>query len=149
MVVRLAPQESMVRIDNRVPPDLSRVIRFSSLVSVAVLLCWSLGVARPGWAHGILVDSRPSVGETVPAVSGLDLRFNVRIEPAFSRVSLTGPSGEHMPLRAMPYRAAAPNRLEAVAPALRPGRYTVHWKVLTVDGHISEGTFPFRIRPES
>jgi methionine-rich copper-binding protein CopC len=31
--------------------------------------------------------------------------------------------------------------------ALDPGLYTVHWRVLTVDGHLTHGSFSFRISP--
>lgn len=105
------------------------------------------GVAHQAPAHGVLLESSPRSRETVASVKRLDLRFNSRIEPAFSRVRLVDPSGEPLPLQAVPYGAAEPNRLQAAVPDLRPGQYTVHWRVLTVDGHITEGVFSFRIRP--
>ena len=33
------------------------------------------------------------------------------------------------------------------APPLAPGRYTVHWRVLSVDTHVTEGTFAFTVAP--
>ncbi len=79
------------------------------------------------------------------AAPELDLRFNSRIEPAFSALLLTGPSGEQVRLRAGFSEPEGPNRLAALLPPLGPGLYTVHWRVLTVDGHVSHGSFSFRV----
>ncbi len=34
----------------------------------------------------------------------------------------------------------------AIAP-LKPGKYRVYWSVIAVDGHHTEGHYPFRITP--
>lgn len=92
-----------------------------------------------------MLESTPGAGDTArPTLSRLDLRFNVRIEPALSRLRLVGPSGADVPL---PPKAAAPSpdRLAAALPPLEPGAYTVHWRILTKDGHVSHGRFSFQI----
>ncbi|MBI2153363.1 MAG: copper resistance protein CopC, partial [Candidatus Rokubacteria bacterium] len=33
----------------------------------------------------------------------------------------------------------------ASLPALGPGGYTVHWRILSVDGHVSDGRFSFEL----
>jgi methionine-rich copper-binding protein CopC len=98
----------------------------------------------PAAAHGVLLESKPGARETAREVRGLSLRFNSRLEPAFSRLRLTGPSGEPVLLQAVP-PAGEPNRLTAALPALGPGMYTVHWRVLTVDGHITHGNLRFQV----
>jgi methionine-rich copper-binding protein CopC len=72
-------------------------------------------------SSGVLLESVPKARETVAVVKRLDLRFNSRIEPA------------------------GPNWLTAPLPPLEPGLYTVRWRVLTVDGHLSGGSFSFRV----
>lgn len=112
----------------------------------AVLL--SLGVvasAQPAGGHGVLLESVPRARETIAVVKRLDLRFNSRIEPAFSGLRLIGPSGEEMQLDAVVSETAGPNWLTASLPPLEPGLYTVRWRVLTVDGHLSGGSFSFRV----
>jgi methionine-rich copper-binding protein CopC len=37
--------------------------------------------------------------------------------------------------------------LRVSLPALPAGRYTVAWRVLSVDSHVTEGTFSFRVAP--
>jgi methionine-rich copper-binding protein CopC len=38
-----------------------------------------------------------------------------------------------------------PRRASVGLPALKHGQYTVKYRVLSVDGHIVEGTFPFEV----
>jgi methionine-rich copper-binding protein CopC len=73
------------------------------------------------------------------------LRFNSRIEHSLSRVSILDPSGRRMPLREIV--SPAPDRLTVPVPGLAPGTYTLEWQVLSVDGHITRGSFPFRVAP--
>jgi methionine-rich copper-binding protein CopC len=76
--------------------------------------------------------------------SGIVLRFNSRIEKALSRVTVTGPRDEPLPLP-----QAAPNagsdRLVVQLPSLEPGVYLVRWKVLSADGHVTQGAFRFTV----
>jgi methionine-rich copper-binding protein CopC len=107
-----------------------------------------LGVPQGALAHAVLLESTPGTSEAVSEAGSLDLRFNSRLEPAFAQIRLARPSGEAAPLRVGLSRVA-PNRLTAALPALDPGVYTVHWRVLTVDGHVNHGSFSFRIAPPS
>lgn len=114
---------------------------YASLLPFVVLL----GVAHEAPAHGVLLESSPRSRETVASVKQLDLRFNSRLERAFSHLRLAGLSGEQVSLEAVPSETAGPNRLRAGLPPLGPGLYTVHWRILTVDGHVTQGNFSFRI----
>lgn len=98
----------------------------------------------PAVAHGVLIESTPRADEAARDVKAVTLRFNSRVEPAFSQLRLTGPSGELVPLQATP-SAAEPNRVAAALPPLGPGTYTVHWRILTVDGHVTHGSFRFQL----
>lgn len=105
-----------------------------------------LAMAGPAAAHGILLESTPRSGETVAVgVSRVDLRFNSRVEHTLSRILLAGPSGEPVRFPAGPSETPTPDRLTAPLPILSPGLYTVHWRVFTVDGHLSHGRFSFQI----
>jgi methionine-rich copper-binding protein CopC len=39
-----------------------------------------------------------------------------------------------------------PRRLWVSLSALEPGRYTVRFRVLSVDGHVVESSFPFSVK---
>lgn len=119
----------------------------SSVVRVSALLLSLVVVApaQPAAGHGVLLESVPMPRETVTVVKRLDLRFNSRIEPGFSGVRLIAPSGEEMRLHAVVSETAGPNWLTASLPPLGPGLYTVRWRVFTLDGHLSNGSFAFRV----
>ena len=105
-------------------------------------------IPAPASAHAIIVESLPTVNATVPGPD-LDvlLRFNSRIDRARSSVSLTAagtPQGAKpvtLPLGAV----GTPEVLKTHASGLAPGRYTLRWQVLSVDGHITRGDIPFTV----
>jgi len=87
-----------------------------------------LGAPGPAVAHGILLDSKPKAGETTPlGVSLVELRFNVRIEQGLSRLRLTGPSGQDVPLPGGPAKSAGLAQLTVAFPPLAPVLDTRHW----------------------
>lgn len=104
---------------------------------------------RSAGAHGLLLESIPKAAETAPrGTSLLELRFNVRVEPNLSRLQLTGPAGAPIPLPSDLSSATGPNHLAARLAPLEPGHYTVQWRILTKDGHVSHGKFSFEIAEE-
>lgn len=105
------------------------------------------GVPRLALAHALVLESSPRADEVVKgSPERIFLRFNSRIEKALSRITLTGPRS-----RAVPLRVADPdpslNHLAVRIPPLEPGEYLVRWKVLSADGHVTEGTFRFAVAP--
>lgn len=92
-------------------------------------------------AHAVLVESTPPAdAEVVGAKVELHLRYNSRIDAKRSRLSLKGPGGARtLP----PAPGASEAELMARAEGLSPGRYTLFWDVLSVDGHVSRGQVPF------
>lgn len=114
-------------------------------VSSVLLSLVMVASAQPAAGHGVLLESVPQAREIVTVVKRLDLRFNSRIEPAFSAVRLTGPANERVALPTGASKVTEPDRITVVLPPLAPGPYTVHWRVFTVDGHLSNGSFAFRV----
>ena len=109
-------------------------------VALAALLLGA-GVAS---GHAFLDHAEPRVGSTVKAAPAqVRVWFTQDLEPAFSTIEVTGPSGQrvdegkpliegkvmHVPLRAD-----------------QPGTYRVKWRVLSVDTHTTEGDFSFKVR---
>lgn len=114
---------------------------------VVLALAASAGVA-PVAAHGVLERSDPRAGarlHTPPAQ--VRLWFAGGLEPAYSRARVLDESGR--PVDAGDSRLDAGNRALLVVPVppLAPGRYRVEWRVLAVDGHVTEGSFRFEIAP--
>ena len=115
--------------------------RASSLLAAALVLL----SAPAGHAHSLLLSSVPSAGAVVDGARAVSLRFNNRIEKKLSQIRLVSPAGEAQPLTLR--TGGAVDSLEAPLPPLGPGRYRVDWRVLSTDGHVVSGSFPFSVSP--
>jgi methionine-rich copper-binding protein CopC len=100
-----------------------------------------------GLAHAVLVKSVPAQRATlVEAPPRVELWFNERLEPAYSKASVTNEAGAQVDLRDVVVSAEDPRRLSVSLPALAPGRYTVSFRVLSVDGHVVESRLTFTVK---
>jgi methionine-rich copper-binding protein CopC len=113
--------------------------RNSILVTLFVLLAGTL----PASAHAFLDHADPRVGNTVKSSpAAVTLWFTQRLEPAFSNAQVTDASGATVSTG----RASVNGTVMRVGVRpLPPGTYRVHWKVLSVDTHTTEGNFSFRV----
>jgi methionine-rich copper-binding protein CopC len=108
----------------------------------------AIGVAGPSAAHAFLQQASPRVGSAVtPAPNEVRLSFSEPLEIAFSRFTVTGPPGFG---GLGPVSLAANDRRVLTGQLRGPtpsGRYTVHWRVVSIDGHATEGDFHFDVKP--
>jgi methionine-rich copper-binding protein CopC len=114
-----------------------------SLMLAAVLCAVATTAAL---AHALLDHATPGVGATVTASpSELQLTFTQEIAPAFSDVEVTTADGVVIVAK----KAAGSGntlRLGLIQP-LKPGVYTVSWRVTSIDTHRSSGKYKFTIAP--
>jgi methionine-rich copper-binding protein CopC len=113
------------------------------LTGLAALALWP----ALALAHAVLVKSVPAqraaLAEPPPRI---ELWFNERLEPAYSKASVTNEAGTQVDLRDVAVSAQDPRRLSLSLPALAPGRYTVSFRVLSVDGHVVESKLSFTVK---
>jgi copper resistance protein C len=97
----------------------------------------------PAGAHAFLDHASPLVGSTVQtAPREVSLFFTQKLEPAFSSVEVNDASGA----RVDSGKAQVSGSTMSVGlKALGPGTYKVHWHVLSVDTHKTEGNFSFHV----
>ncbi|HWP56850.1 MAG TPA: copper resistance protein CopC [Candidatus Acidoferrales bacterium] len=111
-------------------------------VSVWVMLWPSIAAA-----HAYLVKSVPARRATLfNAPSKIQLWFNERLETRYSTITVTDAHGQRVDLGNSEVVAADPKQLTVGLKPLSPGRYTVQFRVLSVDGHVVDQNFPFTIR---
>jgi methionine-rich copper-binding protein CopC len=109
----------------------------------AALLAWDPGAAT---AHAIVLESEPAGGSTLAEPPArIYLRFNSRLEKRLSRVTLTTADGRPVPVAAKADGSEQADRIVLPLGRLLPGAYLVHYKVLAVDGHITEGALRFTV----
>ncbi len=102
----------------------------------------------PVWAHAHLVNAIPAVGATVTGVDTLRLNFSEGIEIKFSKVEVMGADAAPIALAAVALDPADDKAVVISLPGrLAAGTYTVHWTVVSVDTHRTQGTYTFTIAP--
>jgi copper resistance protein C len=116
-----------------------------------LLGAWVLGLAllspTAALAHAVLVKSVPAQRSTLTeSPPRVELWFNERLEPAYSRASVTDGAGAQVDLRDALVSKEDARRLSLSLPPLQPGRYSVKFRVLSVDGHVVESSLTFTIK---
>ena len=115
------------------------------LALAAALLLGSIAAAS---AHAHLKIATPAPDSTVAALpTELRLGFTEGVNLKFTGVAVTGPAG------AVPTGAAAlapgDNKIliVPVSGPLAPGSYKVDWHALATDGHKTDGSYGFTVKP--
>ena len=112
--------------------------------ALAVLL-WG---ATSAGAHAFLDRADPRVGSTVRTPPAqVRLWFTESLEPQFSSVQVLNQGGQRVDKGESQVDLSNPAVLRISLPPLPPGTYKVIWRVLSVDSHVTEGDFTFRVAP--
>ena len=72
--------------------------------------------------------------------------FNERLEPKYSSASVLDPEGKRVDADNAQVSAEDPKQLTVALKQMSAGRYIVKFRVLSVDGHVVEQSFPFTVR---
>ena len=120
-----------------------KLIRRSFVISIAVAFCWLVS-SQTSSAHAILVEATPSPNSKVAGPNiAIKLRFNSRIDPDRSRLTLVLKDGTTRKLEIQKQQSA--DTLTSQITDLGSGACTLRWQVLATDGHITRGEFVFEI----
>lgn len=117
-------------------------------ITLGVVILWTLvlllAVAELAKAHAILVESIPAHGAALEAGPQIImLRFNAKLEPSMVRLNLVDINQARTPLDTM--QDSTVDRIMVEVPSLSPGVYTLVYKVLSRDGHVTEGSVRFTV----
>ena len=122
----------------------------AAAVTVALLLGVSPVTLPRANAHAIVLESVPARDAVLDrAPERVILRFNSKIEKRLSRITLA--TGKEMPVPVSILTDGAdgdqqPDRLVVPLRPLPPGGYVLRYKVLSADGHITEGALKFTVK---
>ena len=101
----------------------------------------------PAQAHAFLIRASPAVGSTVHTLpTEVRIQYSEPLEPAYSTAHVEDAGGATVSTAAH----VDPNEKSVlIVPlnVLKPGRYKVIWKVLSVDTHVTNGSFTFTVAP--
>jgi copper resistance protein C len=105
-------------------------------------------VSLAAHAHAFLDHADPKVGSTVAAPPGAArLWFTEPLEPAFSSIAVLDANGHRVDAGQPQPDAHDPLLLQVPLTRLAPGEYTVVWRAVSVDTHVTQGRFTFRVAP--
>ncbi len=119
-------------------------MKLSTSIFLVALFLWLPSLAS---AHAYLVKSLPPGRATLfAAPAKIQLWFNERLEPRYSSAAVLDAEGKRMDRDDAQVSPDDPKQLAIGVKQLQAGKYTVKFRVLSVDGHIVEQSFPFTIR---
>lgn len=138
-----------MRKDSHFNSVLSKVL--ASIKASAVVLNFALIVLifypNTVFAHAELIKSEPASRATLTtSPEQIKLWFNEEIEVDYASLSLTDKSGKVL-TDAKPM--GLPDDAKSIyleLPELEKGRYTVNYRVLSVDGHVMESEYKFTVK---
>ena len=101
-------------------------------------------VPTSSWGHAVLIESIPPHQATLTASpQTVLLRFNAALERVMTHVYLMDHRKTRTPLDDVD--ESKPNEIVVHPPKLSPGVYTILYKVLARDGHVTEGSIRFTV----
>src|SRR4029078_1905677 len=103
-------------------------------------------------AHSRLLSSNPVAGSVLDSPpTQIQMGFSEGVGLEFSYIKLLDRSRAEFPVGALSHPGGDPTQVSAgIGSTLRPGTYTVVWRVISgVDGHLTAGSFAFRVRDPS
>lgn len=114
-----------------------------------LLVCATLGLmAGLAWGHAALVRSTPAQRAMLARPPDrVRLWFSEPLEAKFAAVSVWDASGKQIDQQDGLVGPEDPKAMSVGIPTLGPGTYTVKYRVLSVDGHVVEGSYRFTVRP--
>ena len=97
-------------------------------------------------AHVFLKDADPGVGSTIQrSPSEIRIRFTENIEPAVSSIQVFDASGKEVDKGDLHLDRSDHALLHVSLPLLGAGIYKVVWRMVSVDTHVTNGNFTFRV----
>ena len=119
---------------------------FKTAFLLGILTLATLTHAR---AHAFIDHADPAVGGTVkPPPTGVRLWFTESLEAGFSRLQVFDTTGKEVDKKDARVDPKNPHEMSVSLPAgLGAGTYKVVWRAVSVDTHVTQGDFTFRVEP--
>lgn len=112
------------------------------ILSIAVLLA----CLPSAWAHAFIDHAEPAVGsklDSPPRV--VKIWFTERLEPALSKIQVFDSRGSEVDKQDTKVDPANAQLLFVSLPVIKTGKYRVIWRVVSVDTHVTNGSFEFEL----
>ncbi len=116
------------------------------LTSLLMMLSFAFQV-KVAMAHAALIKSDPPRRATLSTPpKQIQLWFNEKIEGSYASVTVRDSNKNSVTENTPESVTDDPKSVVLSLPPIESGRYTVHYRVMSVDGHVIESSFDFSIK---
>jgi methionine-rich copper-binding protein CopC len=116
-----------------------------TLVLAASLFALMAGGLVNASAHSFPEAQSPAAGETLEAPPGqITIKYDAPIEKLFASLQVLDAAGKDETVGA-PEISSDQSTLSVKVNSLKPGDYTVKWRVVCVDTHHTQGSYTFTV----
>ena len=113
---------------------------------LGLLLLLLFGAVDPLEAHAFLKHATPDVGSRMArSPNEVKILFTEAIEPAFSKIQVFAESDKEVDKGDVHRDSSNHALLKVSLPPLGPGTYKVVWRVVSIDTHVTRGSYTFRV----
>ena len=120
-----------------------RIAAFATLLVMLSLLIQTNLVM----AHATLVKSDPPRRASLSSPpKHIQLWFNEKIEGSYATVTVVDSNKNSITENSPEVVSDDPKSIILNLPQIEPGRYTVQYRVMSVDGHVIESSFDFNVK---
>ncbi|MBL8074730.1 MAG: copper resistance protein CopC [Nitrospira sp.] len=121
------------------------------VLQVCVSLVVALGMpVAPALAHSMLVKAEPPRRAVLTkSPSQVRLWFNEKIEGDYASLVVLDDKKQSISDVKPTLASDDPKSIILPLPELLPGKYTIKFRVLSVDGHVVESSFDFTVKGET
>ncbi|PKO84329.1 MAG: copper-binding protein [Betaproteobacteria bacterium HGW-Betaproteobacteria-11] len=114
---------------------------------IAVSAALAMGLPLGAQAHALLVKAEPARRAVLTrAPHQVKLWFNEQIEPAYTRLTVVDATDKPVTAEKFTVPEKEPKLMVLPLPELKPGKYVVKFRVLSVDGHVVESSYDFELK---
>jgi copper resistance protein C len=115
-----------------------------ALTKLLLTACTVLFLIQVSWAHAFVDHAEPAVGSQVHVPPAhVKIWFTEKLEPALSKIKVFDPSGREIDKGDVKIDQSNAALLTVSLPELKPGKYKVEWRAVSVDTHVTTGNFTF------
>jgi len=126
--------------------NLSLVDKLMKAVTKSLFTACMLLLTQESWAHAFVDHAEPAVGSQIQAApTQVKIWFTQKLEPAMSKIQVFDSTGLEVDKRDVKIDQSNAALLTVSLPELKPGKYKVVWRVVSVDTHVTTGDFAFEL----
>lgn len=123
------------------------VKRIGGMIAGSLALVLFVALASHAYAHAQLIKAEPAQRANIAtAPTRVALWFDEEIEGDYASLAVVDDSGKPVTEAKPAIASDDPKLLVLALPALAPGKYTVKYRVLSVDGHVVNDAYDFTVQ---